>query len=230
MNDAVSALDDASVAPDLSTAAAEGITPMETEDNSAAAAAPAEWSRQGLATSIETVLLSPKYEQIVYFLWLYKKLHCSAQCDEYGRFASGFCCECHWATLRLTIQVTLYLHMRVITAKRLIWRNEDNPRVFVQRVWWQRRRERFRYEKKKSSNEQKVSDLFPHNWLKIPHITRQIKEIAGGAQMPWCLTCCKMFKKDTGNVNTHCFVASTEHCTFFWWGGVVILVIHHRCK
>ena len=38
MNDAVSALDDASVAPDLST---EGITPMET-DNSAAAAAPAE--------------------------------------------------------------------------------------------------------------------------------------------------------------------------------------------
>ena len=40
MNDAVSALDDASVAPDLSTAA-EGITPMETEDNSAAAA-PAE--------------------------------------------------------------------------------------------------------------------------------------------------------------------------------------------
>ena len=42
MTDAVSALDDASVAPDLSTAA-EGITPMETtEDNSAAAAAPAE--------------------------------------------------------------------------------------------------------------------------------------------------------------------------------------------
>ena len=38
MNDAVSALDDASVAPDLSTAA-EGITPMETEDHPAPAAA-----------------------------------------------------------------------------------------------------------------------------------------------------------------------------------------------
>ena len=42
MNDAVSALDDASVAPDLSTAAAEGITPMETTDDNSAAAAPAE--------------------------------------------------------------------------------------------------------------------------------------------------------------------------------------------
>ena len=42
----------------------------------------------------------------------------------------------------------------------------------------------FGMKKKKSSNEQKVFDLFPHNWQKIPHITRQIKEIAGGAQMP----------------------------------------------
>ena len=43
----------------------------------------------------------------------------------------------------------------------------------------------FGMKKKKSSNEQKVSDLFPHvTGKRSPHITRQIKEIAGGAQMP----------------------------------------------